>query len=108
MRSLVPWMYAVQRILLLLLSPVFVACGGDDAGGLMGPSIPSVAGSWTYNMTNLSGGGLRGCSATGTSMIFTQSARRSRAPTVAARSHAPVEEGPPAPLLGTAPSLTAR
>ena len=72
MRSFDPWRYAVRRTLLLLLIPVFLACGGDD-DGLMGPSISSVAGSWTYNMTNLSGGGLS-CSATGTSMIFTQSA----------------------------------
>ena len=72
MRSFDPWRYAVRRTLLLLLIPVFLACGGDD-DGLMGPSIPSVAGSWTYNMSNLSGGGLS-CSTTGTSLVFNQSA----------------------------------
>ena len=67
--------YAVWRTLLLLLIPVFLACGGDDdgAGGMMGPSIPSIAGSWTYNASNLSGSGVS-CGVSGTSLAFTQSA----------------------------------
>ncbi len=68
MRSLVP-RYAMRRIPLLLLIPVFLACGGDD---IMGPSIPSVDGSWTYNVTNLSGSGIS-CNVSGTSMVLTQS-----------------------------------
>ena len=71
MRSLVPWRYAVRRILLLLLIPVFLACGGDDSD-IMGPSIPSVAGSWTYNATNMTGSGVS-CSVSGTSLVLTQS-----------------------------------
>lgn len=71
MRSLVPWRYAVRRLLLLPLIPVFLACGGDN-GDIMGPSIPSVAGSWTYSATNLSSSGVS-CSVSGTSLVFTQS-----------------------------------
>ena len=73
MRSLLPWRYAMRRILLLLLIPVFLACG-DDGGDTTGPSIPSVAGSWTYNASNLSGGGISiSCSVSGTSLVLTQS-----------------------------------
>ena len=70
-----PSAYAVRRTLLLLLIPVFPACSGDadGAGGMMGPSIPSVAGSWTYNASNLSGSGVS-CGVSGTSLAFTQSA----------------------------------
>ncbi len=72
MRSLLPW-YAMRCILLLLLIPVFLACG-DDGGDTTGPSIPSVAGSWTYNAGNLSGGGISiSCSVSGTSLVLTQS-----------------------------------
>ena len=71
MRSLVPWRYAVRRILLLLLIPVFLACG-DDGGDIAGPSIPSVAGSWTYDASSLSGSGIS-CSVFGTSLVLTQS-----------------------------------
>ena len=61
----------MRRIPLLLLIPVFLACGGDD-GDIMGPSIPSVAGSWTYSATNLSGSGIS-CSVSGTSLVLNQS-----------------------------------
>ncbi len=71
MCSLVPWRYAVRRILPLLLIPVFLACS-DDSGDIMGPSMPSVAGSWTYSATNLSGSGVS-CSVSGTSLVITQS-----------------------------------
>ncbi len=71
MRSLVPWRYAVRRMLLLLLIPVFLACG-DDGGDIMGPSIPSVAGPWAYDASSLNGSGLS-CNVSGTSLVFTQS-----------------------------------
>ncbi len=71
MRPFLPWRYAMRHILLLLLIPVFLACG-DDGGDTTGPSIPSVAGSWTYNATNLSGSGVS-CSVSGTSLALAQS-----------------------------------
>jgi hypothetical protein len=46
-----------------------VSCGGGDVSG---PTNANIAGSWTYTMTNLAGGGLT-CFSSGTTMTFSQS-----------------------------------
>ena len=67
----------MRRILPLLIISLFLACGDGDGGGdgdgMMGPTTPNVAGTWSYSISSLSGGGTT-CFASGTTMnLFTQS-----------------------------------
>jgi hypothetical protein len=65
---------AVCRIFPLLLIPLFLACadkgdgGGDD---VVDPSLPRVAGTWSYSISNLSGGGIT-CFQSGTTLNLYQ------------------------------------
>ncbi len=61
----------MRRILPLLIISLFLACGDGDGGGdgdgMMGPTTPNVAGTWSYGISSLSGGGTT-CFASGTTM----------------------------------------
>lgn len=59
----------MKYALVLLAMILSVGCGSDSTG----PKNANVSGSWTYNATNLQGGGLS-CNATGTSLTLTQAA----------------------------------
>jgi hypothetical protein len=50
------------------LAVLITACGDDDPSG---PTIPNVAGSWTYSATNITGGGVT-CSFTNVPMTLAQ------------------------------------
>jgi hypothetical protein len=58
----------MKRTFALLAVALLVSVGCSDSSG---PKNADVSGSWTYNATNLQGGGLS-CNASGTSMTFTQ------------------------------------
>lgn len=61
------------RILPLLLIPLFLACADDGEGDdVVGPSHPYVTGTWSYSMSNLSGGGIS-CFESGTTLTLYQS-----------------------------------
>jgi hypothetical protein len=57
----------MKRILSLAAIFAAVACGGGDTG----PTTANVAGSWTYAVSNLTGGGLT-CSTSGTTLTLNQ------------------------------------
>ena len=63
----------MRRVLPLLIISLFLACGDGDSGGdgdgMMGPTTPNVAGTWSYSISSLSGGGTT-CFASGTTMIL--------------------------------------
>jgi len=64
----------VWRVLPLLLIPLFLACADDGDGegdDVVGPSLPRVTGTWSYSMSNLSGGGIS-CFESGTTLNLYQ------------------------------------
>lgn len=54
--------------LAICLAAMLTACGGTT-----GPTVPTLNGAWTLNLTNLSGAGIS-CNATGMTMTLNQSA----------------------------------
>ena len=58
----------MRRMLIVAAVLILAGCGKDSSG----PSIPNLAGNWTYNTSNLTGAGLS-CLSTGTTMVLTHS-----------------------------------
>ena len=57
-----------MKRILLLASVLLAACGGDGGAG---PSLPSVAGTWSLSQSNLAGSGIS-CNALGTTITLVQ------------------------------------